>query len=551
MNFYCFKFFKCAKFALAGLALIITDFSACAAFAAPLPDTKPQDLTFSRLAVRRFEFSQNILLCELIPSETVSLKSMYPAFAEGGNLSPKPAAVYPAKIEGGLLIFNKLNQPQVSICVGGVNPYATCELDVENLEEGADIGLEFARLGLGSRVQVLAANEGGKVVFNMKVSEGGKVLKEEKYDLSFECAPFKLYVQLYGRSLGVFADFGGGVKYIGHTPQKEPFPENLDFRNRKIAADSTFNIVSNLKGKAALKSAKSYLSSGIGQADIRMVTNSDSSPYFKDGRLWFTFSARGLGIAQSAQGVMSFNPSVFDLKFEGLVVFDHGDGLLRNDYASHLIFDAKNNLWRAISCDFGGTKGREGRSGSGLVLAESAHCPLQGFSVMRAQRLDGFDCINEDPCLFYDDGAKKWRLLTSAFMNKDIVARMYEADSIAGPYKAIAGPIKENSTGTVIQKIGGGVYVLSGGKANMRVHSYPNLEYICDVNFKLQPHWPAPAGRVWANIVPLPAGFPYRYVLMTMDRPNFPNVKGPNWSYGALHFYGAYTPEISGEACEF
>lgn len=551
MNIGCFEFFKRAKFALAGLALIISDFAACAAFAANLPDTKPQDLTFSRLAVRRFEFSQNIPLCELNPSETVSLKSMYPVFAESGNSKPKPAALYPAKIEGGLLVFNRLKQPQASICVGGVNPYATYELDVESLEEGADIGLEFARLGLGSRIQVLAAKEGGKVGFSLRVLEGGKALKEEKFEGAFAGESFKLYVQLYGRSLGLFADFGGEVRYVGHTPQKEPFSENLDFRNRKIAADSSFNIVSNLKGKAALKSAKSYLSSGVGQADIRMVTNSDSSPYFKDGRLWFTFSARGLDIAQSAQGVMSFNPSVFDLRFEGLVVFDHGDGLLRNDYASHLMFDGKKNLWRAITCDFGGSKNTEGRTGSGLVLAESAHCPLQGFSVMKAQRLEGFDCRNEDPCLFYDEGAKKWRLLTSAFMNKDIVARMYESDSIGGPYRAIAGPIKENSTGTVIQKIGGGVYVLTGGKENMRVHSYPNLDYVCDVNFKLQPHWPAPAGRVWANIVPLPAGFPYRYVLMTMDRPNFPNVKGPNWSYGALHFYGAYTPEISGEACEF
>ena len=119
MNIGCFEFFKRAKFALAGLALIISDFAACAAFAANLPDTKPQDLTFSRLAVRRFEFSQNIPLCELNPSETVSLKSMYPAFAESGNSKPKPAALYPAKIEGGLLVFNRLKQPQASIVLAG------------------------------------------------------------------------------------------------------------------------------------------------------------------------------------------------------------------------------------------------------------------------------------------------------------------------------------------------------------------------------------------------------------------------------------------------
>jgi hypothetical protein len=24
-----------------------------------------------------------------------------------------------------------------------------------------------------------------------------------------------------------------------------------------------------------------------------------------------------------------------------------------------------------------------------------------------------------------------------------------------------------------------------------------------------------------------------------MDRPNFPGIKGPTWSYGAMYFYGA------------
>ena len=52
-------------------------------------------------------------------------------------------------------------------------------------------------------------------------------------------------------------------------------------------------------------------------------------------------------------------------------------------------------------------------------------------------------------------------------------------------------------------------------------------------------HMSDPAGRVWANIVPLPEGYPYRYVLMTMDRPNFPGITSRNWSYGACYYYGA------------
>ncbi len=44
-----------------------------------------------------------------------------------------------------------------------------------------------------------------------------------------------------------------------------------------------------------------------------------------DNRLWFTFSCRGIDIFQSAQGVLSVDPSVFDVRFEGMIMYDHGE----------------------------------------------------------------------------------------------------------------------------------------------------------------------------------------------------------------------------------
>ena len=90
-----------------------------------------------------------------------------------------------------------------------------------------------------------------------------------------------------------------------------------------------------------------------------------------------------------------------------------------------------------------------------------------------------------------------------------------------------------------MQQIGGKYYAFMGGKGHLRIHSYPDLQELGELKLNLQPHWPNPAGRIWASVVPLPEGYPYRYVLLTMDRPNFPQVKGANWSYGALYFYGA------------
>jgi len=71
------------------------------------------------------------------------------------------------------------------------------------------------------------------------------------------------------------------------------------------------------------------------------------------------------------------------------------------------------------------------------------------------------------------------------------------------------------------------------------------------LNMDLPPWLPEGNGRVWPNVFPLPAGYPARYMALMMDRPNFPGVRGGNWSYGALHLYWADTDSIDGEAFEY
>ena len=89
----------------------------------------------------------------------------------------------------------------------------------------------------------------------------------------------------------------------------------------------------------------SSLSAGVGQADVRFVTRGrEGCPYFEDGRLFFTFSARH----GSACVVGSLDPARPEdgWRFEGSILFDYGDGLLRNDLAPHIFFDDETNEWR-------------------------------------------------------------------------------------------------------------------------------------------------------------------------------------------------------------
>ena len=45
--------------------------------------------------------------------------------------------------------------------------------------------------------------------------------------------------------------------------------------------------------------------------------------------------------------------------------------------------------------------------------------------------------------------------------------------------------------------------------------------------------------RVWPCFAELPDGYPYKYILLTMDRINIPGMPNPNWTYGGLYIYGA------------
>lgn len=510
------------------------------------PKVKPLDLNFQRLAVRRFIFSNNIPLSEFVPSEIVAFSSMHPAFELSSTDESKPDSLFHPNIRLGKLVLNKnAGQKPVSFYVGGINPYATYELAIDSIVEQPGkqtvVGFELASSGLRNRVQVIVKAFGHEPGIYLRIYKNATIEREIKYTSIIPAGPFKIRAQLYGSSLGVFVEQYGVTKYIGHVPGEKDFSKVLDFRAIKTANTCTFNVISNLEGTVTISGASSYLSMGIGQADIRLITNEDLSPYMEDGRLWFTFSCRGIEINQSAQGVLSLDPSVFDARFEGMIVFDHGDGLLRNDYAAHLFFDRQASEWRAYACDFGGTANREGRSGTGLVLAKSIRDPRHGFSVMKAKRIEpsSISGRNEDPCIFYDKSVHKWRLLTSAFVDHTITSRTFESNTWDGKFTPVAAPIKENSTGTSIQKIGQKYYAFMGGLGNLRVHTYPDLRLLGTLHLNLQPHWPKPAGRVWASIVPLPEGYPYRYILLTMDRPNFPGIKTANWSYGALYFYGA------------
>jgi len=338
-----------------------------------------------------------------------------------------------------------------------------------------------------------------------------------------------------GHPATLFVVQDGETRVVG-TPKP---PADVDLRS--LGNLTAFKIVP--RGGAGTVAAT--MSAGVGQADVRFVTRGPSGvPYCEDGRLYFTFSARyfcahlGVGSIEAAHPENGW-------RFEGTILFDYGDGKLRNDLAAHLWLDPAENVWRAYVSNFSTSSaidGLGGRAKGGINVAWSRECPLRGFHIMRAKSL-GLDGMNEDPSGYYDAVAKKWRLFLSHFTSEGgIKAQLFESDRWDGGFRPLTGIVPEDSTGTTIALMNGQPKCLTGSADRAYyIYAYPTLERQGTIPLNVTPWgdrkgWPH--GRGWPAYaeVPLPDGS-LRKIFLTMDRINFPGMPNPNWTYGKLFIY--------------
>ena len=343
----------------------------------------------------------------------------------------------------------------------------------------------------------------------------------------------RVILQMLGSGLVLYHDQGELPTVIGQLD----FNQFIDLRKKEyINSFHSKLYVDILKGQINLGNAKVELSSGMGLADIRAITYENGDPILDDGRLWYTMSIRGRDLPHHLQGVFSLDPTVFDLKLEGVVVFDHNDGLLRNEIASHIFYDRNVKKWRGITTGFSAYANPD-KEKKQLLAIESVKDPRFGFSVMKAEPFGVVGNI-EDPHILFDEESSKWRILTCKNTGNGYKAILLESDHWNRNFNKIAGPVVQNSTGTSIQKINGKRYCFSGSSEHkIFVYNYPDLSDAGILNIDLPPWNENNNSRVWPNVVELPDGYPFNYIALMMDRFNYPGIKGPNWTYGALYLY--------------
>lgn len=517
---------------LSRLPLLLLCGSSLAIPSATADEIRPDEIQFRRQAATRmvFDASQNIPLSSLRPAQVVDFDLMHP------ELQADPGIAWTFK-DGGLSGESKETAGTSLRWVGGFNPFATCDLVIRSVEGDGSAGMKFLDSSDGTTLTAtLQFKDGKPATIAWQVTTGGKQVIAQDWPVPPGTAAKDLTLRAQMSAVGVnlLLESSGRSLLVGHSD----FAKHLDLREREKFQRMAFAIATELQpgARILLDGASSFLSPGSGQADIRAITDEEGAPLLDEGRLWFTITVRGRGLPHPLQGVFSLNPSVFDLRFEGIIVFDMADGLLRNELASHLFRDSKSGEWRGWTTGFsalGGTgKGEE----KTILAVESVRDPRRGFSVMKARPI-GLAGAHEDPHGVYDKAAGKWRLLLCEH-GKSYRAGMWESDHWDRGFTRLAGPVEMDSTGTMIQTFGDQRFALFGSAdRKIYIRTYPDLKPAGELKVEMPPWNDQNGTRIWPNVIPLPEGYPAPYIALMMDRANFPGMPKPNWTYGALYLY--------------
>jgi hypothetical protein len=500
-------------------------------------DVRPDEIKFRRQAVVRmvFDTEQNIPLASLNPSKVFELDLMHP------EMLPNSGIKWELK-NGDLLGSAQQAAGASQRWVGGFNPFATYDLVLQNATGEGSVGMTFRHSRNGDSLSAaLQFKDGKPESLTWTVLVGGKQVTGEKWPAPAGTSLQNLTLRAQMSAVGVnlFLESAGRSVLIGYSD----FARQFDLRERSRIQEMDFAVTADLQtgAQVLLAGASSYLSPGSGQADIRAITDEEGAPLLDEGRLWFTMTVRGRGLPHPLQGVFSLNPSVFDLRFEGIIVFDMGDGLLRNDLASHIFRDSKSGEWRGWTTGFSAFGGA-GRAEEKAILAiSSTRDPRRGFSIMKARSM-GLVGAHEDPHGIYDKEAGKWRLLICEH-GKKYRAAIWESDHWNRGYSRLAGPVEMDSTGTMLQKFGNTRFALFGSAdRKIYIRTYPDLAPAGELAVDMPPWNKVNGSRIWPNVIPLPDGYPAPYIALMMDRVNFPGMPKPNWTYGALYLYHGHLP---------
>ena len=454
------------------------------------------------------------------------------------------------------------NQTQESLykarLLGQHFPYATYEITLDELPEDAQGGLGVRIMASGEEgsdydpstepcLHILAMRCGEAMCIVKRVSIGGTEQAEEIVDSEIAYVPgMSLIVTARGLFFDVYLKTGNlpvqvctfDVQAMKHILKYNTFV-------RSTAA----LLVSLEPGAAAQGAAEFFLEGGVSHADMKCMHYENGMPIMKDGKLFMTISVRLA--AGGFQMVCSWNPSTAELKMEGALFFDLGDGAWCSDIASTVVYNRKTDEWYVWACAFShghilchAVSYADLRYGIHVLDAErmpieylEATDEQESLAVTAGGATEGRPAVTDDR-LFFDEERGKWQLIfcRNTQDGDDMPYRYYlfESDDPFTGFTFVDRTTAGSNTGGSIIRVGGKKYLLCGSGFNQRacyqLHPLDDLSKYTLMRFDYDDG----GFRGWGQLIPVPCGRRTRYVWMTFDRHNGSSY---NWSYGNIHVF--------------
>ena len=429
---------------------------------------------------------------------------------------------------GDLHIYNDSESPQEShITLGKLFNYAAIDLDIrsqKNVDYGASVLLSLQKDEANKIVLTQKKDETGYAVIQLEIVKNSTNVFSELLSGKNIRTPNTLRIHLTGKFLNVLNIKNEAWTVLGSFDISEHF----ELRNKELLSSFSVMVGAKLgkKERVSISGFTHYLTTGTAQADPKILHYEDGSPIIEDNTIWVAMTTRGYG-TQLYQGIYRYDLTKKEWKITGTLVFNKGDGLLRQWSASDVLFDRKDKKWKIYTVSH--------RDDHRLYLGETTVDPRFGLVEINCSRVKYSSVGNEeDPSVIWDSEVGKWRMAFCKFKQDGYQTVLMEADEWDGVWKEIGVYKPTSSTGVLIQKVGGKRYVFIG-RGNtpcpLEVLTYPDMVKTGELNLSEHPK----GKNIWPAIVPIPDEQGTAYYLLTFDRDAWTGQR----TYGNIHWYGA------------
>jgi len=458
----------------------------------------------SSVELSKLDFFQNILDESLYPK--IHLTSPGCDFKRNGQV---------------LQISNNTPSEQTSyINLGKLYNYAAIDLDIHSQTNKDATGSVLLSLFKDKANRIIISQNDN---ITLQIMKNGEMVLSETFSEEGIKAPNTVRVHLTGKFINVLLVKDEEWCVLGSFDINEHF----ELRDKSVLEKFSVRIGASLGKSESITISKvvQYLTCGTAQADPKVLHYEDGTPIIEGNKIWVAMTTRGYG-TQLYQGVYSYDLVTKEWLISGTLVFNKGDGLIRQWAASDVFYDRKSKSWKIFTVSH--------RDDHMLYSGETQKDPRFGLTEISCSKVNYASVGNEeDPSVIWDSDEGKWRMAVCK-ANNGYQTILMEADEWNSEWKQIEVYEPTSSTGVLIQKIGGKRYVFIGrGKSpcSLEVLTYPGLNKVGELN--LSEH---PIGKnIWPAIIPITKKTGTAYYLLTFDRDAW---TGPR-TYGNIHWYEA------------